>query len=66
MDHFEVISKIILASGLGALAGFFAGRARTCSGQVCNVRATMVFSVISGAFLGAVVAWYFTSVASEG
>lgn len=60
MPPLDVITRVFAGAAVGAAAGFVLGRARLCSSERCNVRANLVYSILAGAFFGAVVAWHFT------
>ena len=55
----ELVWKVLLGAAVGAVGGYGLSRVRTCSASACNVRASTIFSIISGAVFGAAVAWYF-------
>ncbi len=49
----ETVIQVGLGAALGAAGGFLLGRAKTCSGESCRVRASLIYSVIAGAVFGA-------------
>lgn len=55
----ETIIKVALGAALGAMGGFVIGRAKTCSGESCRVRASLVYSVVAGAIFGAAAMYAF-------
>jgi hypothetical protein len=55
----ELVLKVLLGAAVGAAGGYGLSRLRACSATACNVRASTIFSIISGAVFGAAVAWYF-------
>jgi len=46
---------------IGGAVGLLIGRARTCSAETCNVKTSLAFAIIAGAFFGGVLAWYFVT-----
>jgi len=55
----RTVFAITVGAGVGAAFGLLLARARGCSRVACNVKVNLVISVISGAFFGAAVAWWF-------
>ena len=54
----ETAIKLFVGAAVGALLGVLLGRARVCSARACNVKATMILSIVAGAIFGAAVAWW--------
>lgn len=53
-------TAVKLAAGIiaGGLVGFGLSRAKVCTSTACKARVNVVYSIISGAVLGAAVAWW--------
>ena len=54
----EIGIRLLFGAAAGGLLGWVLGRARTCSGQACQARGKLIFSIFGGAVFGAGVAWY--------
>ena len=54
----EIGIRLLFGAAAGGLLGWVLGRVNACSGDTCQVRAKLIFSIFGGAVFGAGVAWY--------
>jgi hypothetical protein len=58
MGHvIHVIAGVLIGGAFGVLVG----RSKICSPTGCNLRANLIFSILSGAVLGASIAWWLST-----
>lgn len=55
------MAKLALGAVVGAVLGFFLGRAKVCSAQQCQSRGNLAFTMVACALVGAAVAYHLSA-----